>query len=374
MPGWPVAIEGHRRPAHAPLPVGDGTVRIVCDAGMPSRSTQMGASWTAGPSSSDDRHHHGPRGGQAGPMWSSDPSRNEETGDQISHDAVVDGRWRRMARPAAARRSGSPIDAVSGNWSDRAGWRRLRRGEAAGGRRSNLGHRLGGQRRGVGVERGRRRRRLGPGLRGATARSIVAFGSDIRRATRVSVMSRAEGVTTSGAIPLRDRGELRTDHRRLHGVGDPATPLGRASNGTTFLHSELENVDLLARPVNGDADRLAVRAGHFPHDRRGRGSRPSTRQGTARLAVPPAASPDGTLAPRPSQAPNSTGRRQPRRGRCGMAGSAPVGRSASSDRARSSGPVAVGEDGTAYGLAIEPESGGKSSGTILAIAPDSTVL
>ena len=36
--------------------------------------------------------------------------------------------------------------------------------------------------------------------------------------------------------------------------------------------------------------------------------------------------------------------------------------------------VVVGPDGTAYALAIEPETGGGSSATILAIAPDSTVL
>jgi hypothetical protein len=35
--------------------------------------------------------------------------------------------------------------------------------------------------------------------------------------------------------------------------------------------------------------------------------------------------------------------------------------------------VVVGADGTAYALAIEPEAGGASSATILAIAPDSTV-
>ena len=35
--------------------------------------------------------------------------------------------------------------------------------------------------------------------------------------------------------------------------------------------------------------------------------------------------------------------------------------------------VAVGADGTAYALAIEPEASAGSSGTILAIAPDSTV-
>jgi outer membrane protein assembly factor BamB len=36
--------------------------------------------------------------------------------------------------------------------------------------------------------------------------------------------------------------------------------------------------------------------------------------------------------------------------------------------------VAVGSDGTAYALAIEPETGDTSSASILAIAPDSTVL
>jgi hypothetical protein len=36
--------------------------------------------------------------------------------------------------------------------------------------------------------------------------------------------------------------------------------------------------------------------------------------------------------------------------------------------------VVVGSDGTAYALAIEPEAGGVSSATILAIAADSTVV
>jgi hypothetical protein len=36
--------------------------------------------------------------------------------------------------------------------------------------------------------------------------------------------------------------------------------------------------------------------------------------------------------------------------------------------------VVVGADGTTYALAIEPEAGGASSATILAIAPDSTVI
>ena len=36
--------------------------------------------------------------------------------------------------------------------------------------------------------------------------------------------------------------------------------------------------------------------------------------------------------------------------------------------------VVVGSDGTVYALAIEPETGDTSSASILAIAPDSTVL
>jgi hypothetical protein len=35
--------------------------------------------------------------------------------------------------------------------------------------------------------------------------------------------------------------------------------------------------------------------------------------------------------------------------------------------------VVVGPDGTVFALAVEPETGGKSSATILGIAPDSTV-
>ena len=36
--------------------------------------------------------------------------------------------------------------------------------------------------------------------------------------------------------------------------------------------------------------------------------------------------------------------------------------------------VVVGSDGTVYALAIEPEARGSSSASILALAPDSTVL
>jgi len=36
--------------------------------------------------------------------------------------------------------------------------------------------------------------------------------------------------------------------------------------------------------------------------------------------------------------------------------------------------VVVGSDGTAYVLAIEPEPGDTTSATVLAIAPDSSVL
>ena len=36
--------------------------------------------------------------------------------------------------------------------------------------------------------------------------------------------------------------------------------------------------------------------------------------------------------------------------------------------------VVVGSDGTAYALALEPETSDSSSATILAVAPDSTVL
>ena len=77
--------------------------------------------------------------------------------------------------------------------------------------------------------------------------------------------------------------------------------------------------------------------------------------------------------------PAASGPRRDRRGQPGrhrqrMAGSVPAGRWSLKRPGAEFWSVVVGSDGTVFALAVEPEPGDTSSASILAIAPDSTVL
>ena len=151
-------------------------------------------------------------------------------------------------------------------------------------------------------------------------------------------------------------------------AGTPPAPVV-AGDGTTFLWSDVDP-DVFALDAS-----LAVRAG-WPYRPPSAIEHPNPWRGIDGLNCPqpaiPAGGPDGTLY-LTLQARNRD-----------VGGSViAVGRDARIRRGwpvelKRSGSefwsVVVGPDGTAYALAIEPESGGRSSASVLAIAPDSTVV
>ena len=206
---------------------------------------------------------------------------------------------------------------------------------------------------------------FGPG-----ERTIVVVGSLDGKTSRVLTFDRAgETVSaTSSRIPIAtvefggDTGGCSTSV--------PQPPVV-ARDGTTFVYSELDTTVYALDPS------MSIKAGwpfrpDAPLARARPGFESEHEAGYCPPPVVPAVGADGVLY-LPLQATSST-----------VGGSlVAVG---PDGRVRPGWPVelrrpgaefwsvVVGVDGTAYALAIEPETGDTSSATILAIAPDSTVL
>ena len=205
---------------------------------------------------------------------------------------------------------------------------------------------------------------LGPGgqaavtvasVDGNTSR-VVVFGPDGRGAP-----------ARSAPLPIRT-----AEYTGDTGGCTPGTPRAPvvATDGTTFVYSELEAavyaVDpslatMSGWPFEPDAPLAHARPG-FEHEHEA---------GYCPAPVIPAVGPDRTLyLPL-----------QPENGSVGgsLVAVGPDGRVRPGWPVELKRPgaeiwsVVVGSDGTAYALAIEPESGGRSSATILAFEPDSTV-
>ena len=202
---------------------------------------------------------------------------------------------------------------------------------------------------------------------GSDGQIAVLLGSAKRHTSHVSVFDASGKVVTSGVLPFATA--ERTGDTGGCNVGEPRAPLV-AHNGMIFAYSELDASIFSLTPS------LAVRKG-WPFE-------PATSLATARpgleseheagycpTPVVPGVSPDGTLV-------------LSLKARSSKIGGSLVA-VASDGLVRAGWPVelkrpgaefwsvVVGPDGTAYALAIEPEPGGKSSASILAIAPDSTV-
>ena len=199
---------------------------------------------------------------------------------------------------------------------------------------------------------------------GPDGRILVTVGSFVRSSSRVLTFDSAGQAFTarSAALPIRSA-EWGVDCV----AGAPPVPVV-AGDGTTFLWSEMDP-DIFALDRS-----LAVRAG-WPYRPPTAVEIPDPWRGIdglncSRPAVP-TGGPDGSLH-LPLQARNHD------------VGGAIVA-VGTDGRIRRGWPVelkragsefwsvVVGADGTAYALAIEPESGGRSSASVLAIAPDSTV-
>ena len=154
-------------------------------------------------------------------------------------------------------------------------------------------------------------------------------------------------------------------------VGSPPSP-GRSAGRHDLRLQRARPADLCARSFTGDREGLAVRAGHVACHRQARPGQRSRKRGTARRRPSLPRGPAGTLVL--SLEARSSG-----------VGGSLVAVDADG-RVRAGWPVELkrpgaefwsvisGTDGTTFALAVEPEPSGKSSASVLAIAPDSTVL
>jgi hypothetical protein len=203
---------------------------------------------------------------------------------------------------------------------------------------------------------------------GQGGRTVVTVGSYARRTSRVLLFDRdGEAVAASSAeLPIASGEVVTSDGTYECGLPRPRTPL-LAKDGTIFVTSEIDTavfaLDQSLEVIRGWPYRPATPLVYR--------FSPSEELNCGSLAIP-AAGPDSTLY-LPLQARDDT-----------IGGSlvavGPDGRVRPGWPVELKRPgaefwsVVVGSDGTVHVLAVEPETGDGSSATVLAIAPDSTVL
>jgi hypothetical protein len=202
---------------------------------------------------------------------------------------------------------------------------------------------------------------------GSDGQITVLFGSAKRHTSHVSVFNGEGKGVTSGVLPFVTA--ERTGETGGCSVGEPQAPVV-APNGTIFAYSELDPSVYSLTPS------LAVKQG-WPFE-------PATSLATARAGleseheagycptpVVPGVGSDGTLVLALEARTSKLGGSLVA---VGEDGRVRTGWPVELKRAGAEfWSVIAGPDGTAFALAIEPEPGGKSSASILAIAPDSTV-
>jgi len=208
-----------------------------------------------------------------------------------------------------------------------------------------------------------------PGLRPGE-RTVVVAGSLDGRTSQVLTFERTgqAASATSPMIPIRTV-EITGDTGGC--VASIPQPPVIARDGTTFVYSELDTAVYSLDPS------LSIKAGwpfrpSAPLVEARPGFESEHEAGYCPPPVVPAVGPDGAIY-LPLRATSST-----------VGGSLvavdPDGRVRAGWPLELKRPgaefwsVVVGSDGTAYALAIEPEAGRASSATILAIAPDSTIV
>jgi hypothetical protein len=383
-PGWPIVVRNSTW-CGRPLPVRDGSVRIVCDGtDLPRFDNDL----------SDVRAFAFDARGKLMSGWPLElrPGMGHMAGEELvfleqqiltdtadvgvtlSHNA-----WLTTIAANGAIRSGTPVPMVEtccgeswsvgpdgiaygvgsvGEWFD-GGSAELSRAMALD---------LSGMRAGWPVQIDGIA--SGPAF-GPDGRIVVTVGSFVERTSRVLVFDRdGTGVSASSAtLPIATGAlfEFGVDGPYECGVPKPNPPLV-AQDGTTFVFSEIDSA-ILALDLS-----LEVQRG-WPYEPATPLERPNPRSGHDGISCPslsvPAVGPDSTLY-LPLQARDSTiGGRIVAVDRDGQVRPGwPVELTRPGAEFWS---VVVGSDGTAYALAIEPESGDTSSATILAIAPDSTV-
>ena len=152
-------------------------------------------------------------------------------------------------------------------------------------------------------------------------------------------------------------------------VAIPAIPLV-SNDGTIFLYSDLSGSIFRLDRSLAVAPGWPFKAGESRTTPRP-GLETEHEAGYCPTPLAPAAGPDGTLlvaleAPNPDVGGSLVAIGADGRVRPGW----PVGLKRAGSEFWA---IAVGSDGTTFALAVEPESGGKSSATVLSLSPDSTV-
>jgi hypothetical protein len=374
-PGWPIAIE-HSTACGLPMPVADGTVRLVCDGtDLPPAEIDPAAVRAFG-FDADGRLLDG---------WPVQlPFRSAATiagtdltilterssGDVIASGQIYHEAWVTTVGADGTVRNGTPVGfdetccrepwAVgSDGVASGVGWTDEDTEVGAITALDRSGARAGWPARidGFGST---------PAF-GSDGQIAVLLGSAKRQTSHVTVFDADGRAVSSGVLPMAT--VERTGDTGGCNVGEPQAPLV-ARNGTVFAYSELD------ASIYGLAPSLTVMKG-WPFE-------PSTSLATARpgleteheagycpTPVVPGVGPDGTLVLALEARTSNVG------GNLVAVGS--------DGRVRAGWPlelkrpgaefwsVASGPDGTTFALAIEPESGDTSSASILAIAPDSTV-
>ena len=206
---------------------------------------------------------------------------------------------------------------------------------------------------------------FGPG-----GRIVLTVASSVPRTSRVLVFDHGgKAVAASSAELAIATGEVvQIDGPYECGLPIPPSPIV-AQDGTTFVYSEIDTAILAL-----DRSLEVIRGWPFE-------------PATPLVRRVPVVRPDGITCPSlaiPAAGPDAT-LYLPLQARDAKVGGSIVA-VGPDGRVRPGWPVVlkrpgaefwsvvVGSDGTAYALAIEPEAGGSSSASILAIAPDSTVL
>lgn len=372
--GWPVAIKGSTR-CGLPMPSNDGSVRVVCDARDLPESNSDDELVEAYSFDADGRLIAGWPAELSRPTaYALDPVRGDLTlvreqstddpasGETLTHDVTV------TAIDAGGTvhegsRSALDLHRFGDRWTVRPD------GVAYGvGETDELGMITALDRSGARDGWPVTIKGFGsvPGFEpdGAIA---VTLGSTKPRASHLALLDPSGKVVTSGALPI-------TTAERTGDVGGctvayPNAPVV-ARNGDIFVISELET------PIYGLDGSLAIMDG-WPFD-------PSASLAVARpgleseheagycpTSVIPGVGPDGTLVLALEAQTSKVG------GSLVAVGSDASVRAGWPVVLKRPGAefwgVVVGTDATTYALALEPESGGKSSASILAIAPDSTI-
>ena len=362
LPGWPIATDDW---CTLLLPVADGSVRVVCDP--PGFETPQDVSalaiGAAAARSSDGRSLWGPTC-RSMVGWSVTSWRSSVGAMPTSQESGC-----RPWRPTARSRRGAdaPHECCYG-WAvahDGTAYGTNSTAEAPHDSRITA---VGPDGELAGWPVGIEGRASAPAI-GVDGRVVVAVGPAGGGSTGVLAFDRSgKSASASADVPITTVNPLGTGDSDCGTGYVPQSPI-ISNDGTIFVYSHLENSVIALEPS------LATKAG-WPFEAATRLQYQYYMDPTSELScgsyASPAVGPDSTLYLSLSARNETLGG--------SLVAVGPTGRERDGWPVALTRPgaefwtVAVGSDGTVFALVVEPEAGEEFSASILAIAPDSTVL